>query len=114
MTKLTIERVTPKPVNPDGGVVLHPKGDHLIVMPIPDPEVTPSGLFIPETSQKPLRRARVVGVGPGLVNDKGHLIPMGVEMYEEVLIGGWVGTEVRVDGQVVLIIRIDDVAAIVE
>jgi chaperonin GroES len=114
MSKLTIEPVTPKPVNSDSGIVLRPVGDHLIVIPIPEPEVTPSGLYIPETTTKPLRRARVVGIGPGMTDGKGNLVPMGVEMYEEVMIGGWVGTEVKVDGMVVLIIRIDDVAAVVE
>lgn len=116
MVKLTIEPVNPKPRHPDEGVILRPVGDHLIVMPITESEVdvTPSGLFIPETIFKPTRRARVVGIGPGMTDGKGNMVPMGVEMYEEVLIGSLVGTEVKVDGQVVLIIRIDDVAAVIE
>lgn len=111
---IQIEPIPLKPVNPDQGVVLRPTTDHIIVIPLPDPETTKSGLYIPESNTKALRKARVVGIGPGMTNGKGHLIPMGIEMYDIVLIGGWVGTEVKVDGQIILIIRLDDVAAIVD
>ena len=95
------------------GVTLNPMGDHIIVIPIPESETTPSGLYIPETIHKMVRKALVVGVGPGLYDGKGHRVPLGLMVDDVVLIGGWAGTEIKVDGQTILIIRIDDVAAIV-
>lgn len=98
----------------EAGVVLRPVGDHLIVIPYADPETTQSGLFIAETTLKPIRKALVVGVGSGLPNEKGVREPIPVQMYDKVLIGQLVGTEVKVDGQVVLIIRLDDIIAVFE
>lgn len=96
------------------GVTLRPIGDHLIVAPVVEPDTTASGLYIPETTLKPTMKAIVVGMGPGLPGKKGIIKPIPVNMYDVILIGSMVGTEVKVDGDTLLIIREDDIIAVVE
>ena len=98
----------------EAGVVLRPVGDHLIVIPYADPKQPNRVYLLQKLHFKPIRKALVVGVGSGLPNEKGVREPIPVQMYDKVLIGQLVGTEVKVDGQVVLIIRLDDIIAVFE
>ena len=114
MTDSNVAVIKPNKDEPNKGVILHAMNDFVIVVPIPDPEITKSGLFIPETTAKATRRGQIVGIGPGMYDGKGRRKPLGLKMYEEVLIGGWVGTEIKIDGQLVLILRAEDIIAIID
>ena len=75
---------------------------------------SPGGIIIPEAAQKKSEKCSVVAVGPGKVLDNGTLVPMDVKVGDVVLIPQWKGSEVKVDGQDLLILKQDDVLAVYE
>lgn len=92
---------------------LIPLGDRLIVRAEPSEQVTVSGLVIPDTAQEKPQKGTVLAVGNGAVGDKGVRVPLSVEPGVTVLYSRYGGTEVRVDGEDLLVVRESDVLAIV-
>jgi chaperonin GroES len=93
---------------------LKPLGDRLVVEPQEQEEVTASGLVLPETAKEKPQQGSVIAVGPGRYDDDGERIKMDVTVGDVVLYAKYAGTEVKVDGKKLLILKESDVLAIVE
>ncbi len=90
-----------------------PLQDRILVKRLEEGEVKRGGIIIPDTAREKPQEAEVVEVGPGAVTDEGKRKPMSVKKGDRVLIGKYSGTEVKIDGTDYLILREDDVLAIV-
>jgi len=93
---------------------LRPLGDHVIVLPAAVEQVTAYGIVIPEIAQAKSMQGEVMAVGLGQVNDAGVRIPMSVAEGDWVLFAKYAGTEIRLLGARVLIMREVDILAIIE
>lgn len=93
---------------------IKPLADRLVVKPLEDQEVTPSGIVLPETAKEKPQRGDVLAVGPGTRNDDGEHIKMDVSVNDKVLFAKYAGTEIKMDDQKVLILRENDILAILE
>lgn len=93
---------------------IRPLNDRVVVLRIEGEEKTPGGLIIPDTAKEKPQEGRVIAVGVGKLNDKGERIPMEVEENNRVLFSKYAGNEIKIDGVEHLIMREDDILAIVE
>ncbi len=93
---------------------LKPLADRLIVKPMEEEETTPSGIVLPETAKEKPQRGEVLAVGPGARGDDGNRQPMDISVGDTVLFAKYGGTEIKMDGDKLLILRESDVLAIVE
>ncbi|MEJ2150325.1 MAG: co-chaperone GroES [Chloroflexota bacterium] len=93
---------------------LRPLGDRVVIEPSEKDERTESGLFIPETVKEKPQEGTIVAVGAGKRDDDGKRIPMDVEVGQTVLFAKYAGTEIKLEGKKVLILKESDVLAIVE
>jgi chaperonin GroES len=93
---------------------LKPLGNRLVVEPLEQEDVTSGGILLPETAKEKPQKGTVLSVGPGDRDDEGKRIPMDVKVKDTVLYAKYSGTEIKVDGKKVLILRESDVLAIVE
>jgi chaperonin GroES len=90
---------------------LQPLGDRLIVEVLEEEQMTSSGIVLPDTAQEKPQRGRVLSVGPGARDEDGEYIKMDVEEGDEIIFSKYGGTEIKVDGDDVLILRESDVLA---
>ena len=95
-------------------VNLQPLEDRLLVEPIEREQTTASGIILPETAKEKPQEGRVLAAGPGRRDEEGERIPMDVTVGDRILYARYAGTEVKVDGQKLLILRESDVLAIVQ
>lgn len=96
-------------------MTLKPLGDRVLVKRIPETEQTPGGLYIPPAAQEKNSRGEVVAVGPGgKFKPDGSIIPMTVKVGDTVLFGKYGGNEIKVDDDELLILREDEILAVVE
>lgn len=95
-------------------VNLKPLGDRLVVEPKEKNETTASGLILPETAKEKPQDGVVLAVGPGRRDDDGDRIEMDVKVGDTVLYAKYGGTEIKLDGKKLLILKESDVLAIVE
>jgi chaperonin GroES len=93
---------------------LKPLADRLVVKPMEEEEVTPSGIVLPETAKEKPQKGEVLAVGPGARNDDGDRIEMDVSAGDMVLYAKYGGTEIKVDGDKLLILRESDVLAVLD
>jgi chaperonin GroES len=93
---------------------LKPLADRVIVRPLEAEEKTAGGLYIPDTAKEKPQQGEVVAVGPGKAGDDGKIIAMEVKAGDKVLYGKYSGTEVTVQGEDYLIMRENDIFAIVK
>jgi chaperonin GroES len=92
---------------------LKPLGNRVVVEPIEQEEMTAGGIILPETAKEKPQRGKVLAAGPGDRNDKGDRIAMDVAEGDTVLFAKYSGTEIKLDGKKLLILRENDVLAIV-
>ena len=91
---------------------LKPLGDRLIVQALEEEETTASGIVLPDTAKEKPQRGKVLAVGDGKVSeDSGNRIPLDVSEGDEVLYSKYGGTEIKVDGDDLLVLRESDVLA---
>jgi chaperonin GroES len=90
---------------------LQPLGDRLIVEVLDEEQTTASGIVLPDTAKEKPQRGRVLSVGPGGRNDSGDLVPLDVAEGDTIIFSKYGGTEVKVDGDELLILRESDVLA---
>ncbi len=90
-----------------------PLHDRVVVKRIDEEQKTKGGIIIPDTAKEKPMQGEILAVGPGARNDKGDLIPLGVEVGDRVLFGKWSGTEVKIDGQEVLIMKESDIMGVI-
>jgi chaperonin GroES len=93
---------------------LKPLGDRLIVKPLDEEETTASGIVLPDTAKEKPQKGSVLAVGDGAKNDDGNRIPLDVSEGDTVLYSKYGGTEVKVDGDDLLVLRESDVLAVVQ
>ena len=92
---------------------IQPLADRVVVKALEEGEQMRGGLYIPDTAKEKPQEGEIVAVGPGKLNDDGERIPMEVSVGDRVLYGKYSGTEVKVAGDDLLILRESDVLAIV-
>lgn len=92
---------------------LKPLGDRVVIKASKEPEKTKGGILLPDTAKEKPQEGKVVAVGPGKVNNEGKLIALSVKVGDKVLYGKYSGTEITVDDEEYLIVREDEVLAIV-
>ena len=90
---------------------LQPLGDRLIVEVLDEESTTASGIVLPDTAQEKPQRGKVLSVGPGSRDEDGEYVKMDVEEGDEIIFSKYGGTEIKVDGDEVLILRESDVLA---
>jgi chaperonin GroES len=93
---------------------LKPLNDRVMVKRLESEEVTSGGIIIPDTAKEKPMKGQIVAAGPGKRDDAGKLIPMGVKDGDFVLFNKYAGTEVQIDGAEHLVMREDDILAIIE
>ncbi|MCU0887489.1 MAG: co-chaperone GroES [Rubritepida sp.] len=91
-----------------------PLHDRVLVRRITAQEKTAGGIIIPDTAQEKPQEGEVLAVGAGTINDKGEVRPLDVKAGDRILFGKWSGTEVKIDGEDLLIMKESDVMGIVE
>jgi chaperonin GroES len=94
-------------------ISLKPLGNRVVVEPIEQEEVTAGGIVLPETAKEKPQKGKVLAVGPGDRDEDGKRIPMDVSEGDTVLFAKYSGTEIKVDGKKLLILRENDLLAIV-
>ncbi len=93
-------------------LTLKPLADRIVVEPIPSEEKSAGGVILPDTAQEKPMTAKVIAVGPGRVLDNGKKVPMEVEVGETVLYGKYSGTEVKIEGEKLVILKQTDVLGV--
>jgi chaperonin GroES len=93
---------------------LKPLGDRLIVKAIEEEETTASGIVLPDTAKEKPQRGEVIAVGDGALDDNGNRKPIDVKDGDTVLYSKYGGTEIKIDGEDLLVLRESDVLAKVE
>lgn len=91
---------------------MRPLGDRVIIEPIEQDEVTASGLYIPETAKEKPQQGNVLAAGPGRTDDEGKKIKMELKAGDKVLFAKYAGTEIKMDGKKLLIMKESDVLAV--
>ena len=92
---------------------LKPLGNRVVIEPLEQEEITAGGIVLPETAKEKPQKGKVLSVGPGDRDEDGKRIPMDVEEGQTVLFAKYAGTEIKVDGKKLLILRESDLLAIV-
>ncbi len=95
-------------------MALKPLHDRILVRRNEEEEQQQGGIIIPDTAKEKPQEAKVLAVGSGRVNDDGKVQPLDVKEGDTVIFGKYAGTEVKVDGEELLIIREDDVLGVLE
>ena len=90
-----------------------PLHDRVLVRRIDSDEKTAGGLIIPDTAKEKPQEGEVIGGGDGARKDSGELIPMAVKAGDRILFGKWSGTEVKIDGEDLLIMKESDILGII-
>ena len=93
---------------------LRPLHDRILVRRVEEEEKTKGGLIIPDSAKEKPQEAKVIAVGKGKVNDDGELRPLDVHKGDRILFGKYSGSEIQLEGDEHLIIREDDVLAVLE
>ncbi len=91
-----------------------PLHDRVVVRRIDAEEKTAGGIIIPDTAKEKPQQGEVVAVGPGARGDDNELIPLDVKAGDRILFGKWSGTEVKIDGEDLLIMKESDILGILE
>ena len=91
-----------------------PLGDRVVVRRVKEEQKTAGGIIIPETAQEKPQEGEVISVGPGALDDDGKRVTPEVKPGDIVLFGKWSGTEVKIDGEELLIMKESDIMGIVE
>ena len=91
-----------------------PLHDRVLVRRVEAEEKTAGGIIIPETAKEKPQEGEVVAAGAGLKSDKGEITPLDVKAGDRILFGKWSGTEVKINGEDLLIMKESDVMGIIE
>ena len=95
-------------------MAFRPLGDRVLVRRVEEEEKTKGGIIIPDSAKEKPQEGEVIGVGPGARDDNGKLQPLDVKVGDRILFGKWSGTEVKLDGEELLIMKESDILGIIE
>ncbi len=93
---------------------LKPLHDRVLVKPLEEEEKTTGGIIIPDTAKEKPMKGRVITAGPGVRGEDGKLHPLDVKKGDQILYGKWSGTEVKLNGDDLLIMKESDIMGIIE
>ena len=93
---------------------VRPLHDRILVRRVAEEEKTKGGIIIPDTAKEKPMQGEVLAVGPGVRNEKGQLVPLDVQVGDRILFGKWSGTEVKIDGDELLIMKESDIMGIID
>ena len=91
-----------------------PLHDRVLVRRLEQEEKTAGGIIIPDTAKEKPMEGEVIAVGPGARNEKGEVVALDVKASDRILFGKWSGSEVKIDGQELIIMKESDVLGIIE
>jgi chaperonin GroES len=91
-----------------------PLHDRIVVRRIKAEQKSAGGIIIPDTAKEKPQQGEVIAVGPGARNEQGQLVPLDVKAGDTVLFGKWSGTEVKIDGEDLLIMKESDIMGVLE
>lgn len=94
--------------------MLKPLGDRIIAKPVTSEEKTAGGIVLPDTAKEKPQEGEVIAVGPGTLLDNGKRSPMEVKVGDRIIYGKYAGSEVKIGGEEYIILRQEDVLAILE
>ncbi len=95
-------------------MAIRPLHDRVIIQRVKEEEKTKGGIIIPDTAKEKPQEGEVVAVGKGAVGDDGKVIALDVKKGDRVLFGKWSGTEVKIDGEDLLIMKESDIMGVLE
>ncbi|MCL4309657.1 MAG: co-chaperone GroES [Thermoleophilia bacterium] len=90
---------------------LKPLEDRVIVKTVESEDVTASGIVLPDSAQEKPQRGKIIAVGEGRLDESGKRVPMDVKKGDEVIYSKYGGTEVKIDGEDLLIMKVSDILA---
>jgi chaperonin GroES len=93
---------------------IRPLNDRVMVLRLEEEQKTAGGIIVPDTAKEKPQEGKVIAAGPGKVDDKGKRIGMEVKVGDRILFGKYSGNEIKVDGVEHLIMREDDILAVIE
>lgn len=93
---------------------IRPLHDRVIVRRVDADEKTAGGIIIPDTAKEKPAKGEVLAVGPGARDDSGRVVPMDVRVGDLVLFGKWGGTEIKMDGEDLLVLKETDIIGIID
>ncbi len=91
-----------------------PLHDRVVVRRLEQEEKTSGGIIIPDTAKEKPMEGEIIAAGPGARNETGQLVPLDVKVGDRVLFGKWSGTEVKIDGEELMIMKESDIMGIIE
>ncbi|MXY40190.1 MAG: co-chaperone GroES [Rhodospirillaceae bacterium] len=91
-----------------------PLHDRVLVRRLDDDEMTSGGIIIPDTAKEKPMEGEIIAAGSGAKNDKGEVTPLDVKAGDRILFGKWSGTEVKIDGEELIIMKESDILGIIE
>jgi chaperonin GroES len=91
-----------------------PLHDRVVVKRVDEESKTAGGIIIPDTAQEKPMQGKIIAVGPGARDEAGKIVPLEVKAGDLVLFGKWSGTEVKIDGQDLLIMKESDILGVLE
>ena len=95
-------------------MAFRPLGDRVLVRRVEEEAKTKGGIIIPDTAKEKPQEGEVIAVGPGARDDSGKLQPLDVSVGDRILFGKWSGTEVKLDGEDLLIMKESDILGVLE
>ena len=93
-------------------MAFRPLGDRVLIKRVEEEEKTKGGIIIPDTAKEKPQEGKVIAVGPGARDENGKLQPLDVKKGDRILFGKWSGTEVKIDGDDLLIMKESDVLGV--
>ncbi len=91
-----------------------PLQDRVVIRRVGDDEKTPGGIIIPDSAREKPMQGEVIAVGSGARDESGKIVPLDVKVGQRILFGKWSGTEVKIDGEELLIMKESDIMGIIE
>ena len=91
-----------------------PLHDRVVVRRVEQEEKSAGGIIIPDTAKEKPMQGEIIAVGPGARDESGKLVPLDVKKGDKVLFGKWSGTEVKIDGEDLLIMKESDIMGVIE
>ena len=93
---------------------LRPLGDKILIKRLEAESKTKSGIVLPDAAKEKPKRGTVLSVGNGRRTDKGEIVPLGVKKGDQVIFASYAGTEIKLDGEELMIMSEDDILAVVD
>ena len=93
---------------------IKPLSDYLLIEPLERETKLPSGIVIPDTAKEKPQEGKIVAAGPGKRDEKGDIIPLGVKEGSIVMYKKWGGTDIKIEGKELLLVREEDILAVIE